>query len=72
MTDKEALQQKLDELDEAARRGYYDTRMITHVGKTMCARDWAKETGIPEGTIRNRIYAGRSPSEILFKGRLGQ
>ena len=36
-------------------------RMITHNGRTMCLKDWSAETGIPQTTLRYRIYKANWP-----------
>lgn len=41
--------------------------MITHNGKTMCAEDWSKETGIPATTIRWRYKHGWEVEKIFNK-----
>lgn len=38
-------------------------QMITHGGKTMCFKDWVRETGIPHATLHYRIYTAKWPLE---------
>lgn len=42
---------------------------ITYQGRTLCAIDWAKETGINVGTIYSRVKSGLTPEEILSPKR---
>lgn len=39
--------------------------MITYEGKTMCASDWAKETGISASAIRYRFKRGWGTERIF-------
>ncbi len=39
--------------------------MITYNGKTLCAEDWSKETGIPATTIRWRFKHGWEVERIF-------
>lgn len=41
------------------------TRRLTLNGRTMCVSDWARETGIPEPTLRNRLRR-KWPIELLL------
>lgn len=43
------------------------TRLLTHNGKTMCAADWARETGINVITLHKRLHIGWSVSDALTK-----
>lgn len=40
-------------------------RYITYRGKTQCVAHWARELGIPEGTIRRRMERTADPSILL-------
>ncbi len=44
------------------RRG---TRLVTHAGKTLCVKDWAKETRMKAATILARLDRGLSPDEVF-------
>jgi hypothetical protein len=41
------------------------THWVTFKGKTLCLRDFAKEVGIPEGTLRGRLKRGWSVERAL-------
>lgn len=38
------------------------TRMLTHDGKTLCARDWARELGMSQMTFLRRLNSGTWPA----------
>lgn len=40
--------------------------MMTYNGKTQCATDWAKETGIHKAVISRRIYRGWPPELVVI------
>jgi hypothetical protein len=44
--------------------------ILTHNGRTMCAKDWAKELGIPQQTVSYRIQHGYSVEDVLHQGDL--
>ena len=46
-----------------------DVKFYTHAGKTMTLAQWSIELGIPQSTIRARIYNGHTVSNALA-GRL--
>lgn len=52
---------------EQQSRNTRQNKFITHNGKTLCMKDWAKETGIPYPTIQDRRRKGLPPSEILTR-----
>jgi hypothetical protein len=41
------------------------SRRLTYNGETLLIAEWARRTGIPRQTIRNRIERGDSPEECL-------
>jgi hypothetical protein len=54
----------------AQARNRDDNVMLTHNGRTMCVKDWARELGINPSTIRSRVQLDLPIEEILFQGRL--
>lgn len=46
-------------------RNTRQNKYITHNGKTMCMRDWARETNIPYPTIQDRVRRNLTPEQIL-------
>lgn len=44
-------------------RNKKDTVIITHNGKTMCLKDWARELGLSCTTLRHRIRVAKWPLE---------
>ena len=48
-------------------RNRTDNRKISFKGKTQIITDWAKEAGIAEGTIRNRLKRGWTVEDALTK-----
>jgi len=46
-------------------RNYSKTILLTHIGKTMCLSDWAKETGLGAGTLQDRYKRGWPAAAIL-------
>jgi hypothetical protein len=46
-------------------RNTRQNKFLTKNGKTMCMRDWAKETGIPYPTIQDRVRRGWLDDRVL-------
>lgn len=43
-----------------------NTRLVTFLGKTKCAKDWAEEYGINGWTLRNRLRGGMPVEQALL------
>lgn len=41
---------------------------LTFRGETLSIAEWARNLGIPEGTIRNRLRYGWPPERVLWRG----
>lgn len=41
---------------------------LTFNGETHVLAEWSRKTGIPYETLRSRVKAGNSPSQVLRKG----
>ena len=54
----------VDAYTQANNRSSYN-HMITHNGKTQSLAQWARETGIPIGTLGDRVRRGLSEEEIF-------
>ena len=46
--------------------------LVTLNGETLNALQWSQKLGIPYPTIVERIKTGKTPDEILYKGKLNQ
>lgn len=44
-----------------------DTRFVTANGRTLCVREWSRETGIDESTIRARLNTGWSDQDAVTR-----
>lgn len=47
------------------KKNYAKSVTITYNGQTLTIAQWAKETGICKGTIRDRYYKGWTPEAII-------
>ena len=46
---------------------YHREHFVTLSGETHSVTEWAKITGIPRGTLSNRLRSGKTPEEVLRK-----
>ena len=55
---------------EAQQNNRRTSRYVKHNGRTLSVAQWAKETGIPDSTLRNRIYKNLPVQLLLMPGSL--
>lgn len=56
---------RLNDTPEEQRKRIGASRGYTALGKTMTIAQWAEETGLPAGTIRNRLSQGWSEEDAV-------
>ncbi len=53
-------------------RNTRSNRLLTHEGLTLTLAEWSERTGVPRGSIHNRLNMGLPVAEVLRPGRKKQ